>query len=147
MAALLYLHPFLPSFSDILDLCGLQFCSSLFSRGPWDGNRGGVDLAISSYILFFMPNIPAKTYTCVEQIQLIQKSPAPFAELFADSSISIASITQNSAALTYEHTGKRLHIFGSDLTSSPVTITFAGSLDQPSLGLYYINDSHAQHTI
>jgi hypothetical protein len=68
----------------------------------------GDDLAIT-------PDIPGKTYTCVEHINSIMTTPC--SDLFPEPSIEITSIIQNPFPLTHELTRDRLHILGDDLSA------------------------------
>lgn len=93
-----------------------------------------------SYSLVFTPDIPAKTFTCTEVIKFVKNGDGDFADLFADPSIKIESVTQNDTPLKFTHENLRVHIYKGDSDLTEVVIKFKGSLDQKSLGWYYIND-------
>jgi puromycin-sensitive aminopeptidase len=87
------------------------------------------------------PDIPARTFVGTETLTFVKNSDSPFADLFADKTITVNSVSQSGAPLTFTHVGDRFRIFGTALDSAPVTISYAGSLDQNAYGWYYINDN------
>ncbi|EAX95877.1 Clan MA, family M1, aminopeptidase N-like metallopeptidase [Trichomonas vaginalis G3] len=71
------------------------------------------------------------------------EADAKVAELHADASMEIKSVTQNGAEVKFERTNNRLNLLGEKLNESPVIIQYIGSLDRPNTGFYYINDTTA----
>jgi puromycin-sensitive aminopeptidase len=94
----------------------------------------------SDYVLSLIPNIPAKTFTGTESLTFVKYADSEFADLFADKTIHISSVTQGDQALRYTHEDNRLRIFGDSLASGTVVISYVGSLDQKSFGWYWITD-------
>jgi puromycin-sensitive aminopeptidase len=94
----------------------------------------------SDYVLSLTPDIPAKTFSGTESLTFVKFGDSEFADLFADNTIRISSVTQGYRSLRYTHESNRLRIFGDSLTSATVVISYVGSLDQQSLGWYWIND-------
>ena len=98
------------------------------------------DIVPIHYDASFEPTIPKKIYQGQVIITFEERKSSDHAELFADSSIKIHSITQNGSDIKFTHEDNRVNIYGSSLSSSPVTILFDGSLDHFTMGWYYVND-------
>lgn len=98
----------------------------------------------TDYELHIKTDIKSKVFDGEVKITFKKnQADAKIADLHADKSLQIKSITQNGADLPFEHKNCRLNITGDKLEENPVVIKYVGSLDQPNTGFYYINDTTA----
>ena len=95
------------------------------------------------YSLSYDLDIPNKKFKCHEKVLFKENTKSNHLTLNADSSFKIHSITQLNNPLDFRHSNNKLLINGDSLSSSIIEMDFEGSLDQPSLGFYYVNDEFA----